>query len=190
MLMSQLQSGNVEDLKDFLKEVIEEGTYMVPEASALLGRVEAISPPTKEEIIEEPKVTFFVAEDMEFHIGRFKDNLSVEQAIKEYENLDHARGIKGIGVQVGDLSWGLVNGKTLDLDDLKYVPEVVNNIQVLNAIKTMQNTIKDLNVRGKFPEVKKESIMDQLKETKKEAQKQSSIVKVKAKDKANCHDDI
>ena len=55
----------------------------------------------------------------------------------------------------------------------------------MNAIKTMQNTIKDLNVRGKFPEAKKESIMDQLKETKKEAQKQSSIVKAKAKDKAN-----
>ena len=48
MLISQLQSGNVEDLKDFLKEVIEEGTYMVPEASALLGRVEEIKPPTKE----------------------------------------------------------------------------------------------------------------------------------------------
>ena len=48
MLMSQLQSGNVEDLKDFLKEEIEEGTYMVPEASALLGRVEAISPQIKE----------------------------------------------------------------------------------------------------------------------------------------------
>lgn len=48
MLMSQLQSGNIEDLKDFLKEVVEEGTYMVPEASALLGRVEAIKPLTKE----------------------------------------------------------------------------------------------------------------------------------------------
>lgn len=49
MLMSQLQSGNVEDLKDFLKEVIEEGRYMVPEASALLGRVEAIIPEQEKE---------------------------------------------------------------------------------------------------------------------------------------------
>ena len=43
-LKADLESGNVEGLTDYLKEVIEDGEYMVPEATALLGRIEAIVP--------------------------------------------------------------------------------------------------------------------------------------------------
>ena len=43
-LKRDLETGNVEGLTDYLKEVIEEGDYMVPEATALLGRIEAIVP--------------------------------------------------------------------------------------------------------------------------------------------------
>jgi hypothetical protein len=41
-LKKDLETGNVEGLTDYLKKVIEEGDYMVPEATALLDRIEAI----------------------------------------------------------------------------------------------------------------------------------------------------
>jgi putative CHC2 zinc finger protein len=43
-LKKDLETGNVEGLTDYLKEVIEEGDYMVPEATTLLERIEAIVP--------------------------------------------------------------------------------------------------------------------------------------------------
>lgn len=43
-LKRDLETGNVEGLTDYLKEVIEEGDFMVPDATALLGRIEAIAP--------------------------------------------------------------------------------------------------------------------------------------------------
>lgn len=46
-----LETGNVKGLTDYLKEIIEEGEYMVPATTALLGRIEAIVP-AKEEVKE------------------------------------------------------------------------------------------------------------------------------------------
>ena len=58
-LKADLESGNVEGLTDYLKEVIVEGDYMVPEATALLGRIEAIVPQKEEvkENVQEEAVT-------------------------------------------------------------------------------------------------------------------------------------
>lgn len=43
-MKKNLETGNVEGLTDYLKEVIEEGEYMVPEATALLKRIQEIVP--------------------------------------------------------------------------------------------------------------------------------------------------
>lgn len=45
-------------------------------------------------------MSFYAGEDMEFHQGRFQDNLTVEQAMEAYRQIEHARGVKGIGVRV------------------------------------------------------------------------------------------
>ena len=55
----------MEGLTNYLKEIIEEGEYIVPEATALLGRIEAIVPQKEE--VKESKISFYAAEDMEFH---------------------------------------------------------------------------------------------------------------------------
>ncbi len=67
-LKADLESGNVEGLTDYLKEIIEEGEHMAPEATALLGRFEAIVPQKEE--VKESEVSFYAAEDMEFHLGK------------------------------------------------------------------------------------------------------------------------
>lgn len=78
-LKADLESGNVDGLTDYLKEIIEEGEYMVPEATALLGRIEAIVPQKEE--VKESKVSFYAAEDMEFHLGRRKtENRGLKKA--------------------------------------------------------------------------------------------------------------
>lgn len=41
-LKTDLESGNVYGLTEYLKGIIEDGDYMVPEATALLGRIETI----------------------------------------------------------------------------------------------------------------------------------------------------
>ena len=52
-LKADLESGNIEGLTDYLKELIEDGSYMVPEATALLGRIEAIVPEHSKEEVKE-----------------------------------------------------------------------------------------------------------------------------------------
>lgn len=156
-LKADLESGNVEGLTDYLKEIIEEGEYMVPEATALLGRIEAIVPQKEE--VKESKVSFYAAEDMEFHQGRFKENLTVEQAIEAYRQIEQPRGIKGIGVQSEDFDWGLVGGNTLNLADLQYVPQVAANLQVQEAIKTIYQSMPELTVVGREEYLKNAEIL-------------------------------
>lgn len=43
-LKADFEARNVDGLIDYLKEVIEDGNYIVPEATALLGRIEEIVP--------------------------------------------------------------------------------------------------------------------------------------------------
>ena len=156
-LKADLESGNVEGLTDYLKEIIEDGEYMVPEATALLGRIEAIVPQKEE--VKESKVSFYAAEDMEFHLGRYQENLTVEQAIEAYRQIEHPRGVKGIGVQSEEFDWGLVGGNTLNLSDLQYVPEVAANLQVQEAIKTIYQNMPELIVVGKEEYLKNAEIL-------------------------------
>lgn len=73
----------------------------------------------------------------------------MEQAIEAYRQIEHPRGIKGIGVQSEDFDWGLVGGNTLNLADLQYVPQVAANLQVQEAIKTIYQNMPELTVVGK-----------------------------------------
>lgn len=156
-LKADLESGNVEGLTDYLKGIIEDGEYMVPEATALLGRIEAIVPQKEE--VKESQVSFYAAEDMEFHLGRYQENLTVEQAIEAYRQIEQPRGVKGIGVQSEDFDWGLVGGNTLNLSDLQYVPEVAANLQVQEAIKTIYQNMPELTVVGKEDYLKNAEIL-------------------------------
>ena len=52
-MQSDLETVNVDGLTDYLKEVIEEGDYMVPEAKALLRRIEAIVPEQEKKVEQE-----------------------------------------------------------------------------------------------------------------------------------------
>ena len=192
-LKADLESGNVEGLTDYLKEIIEEGEYMVPEATALLGRIEAIVPQKEE--VKESKVSFYAAEDMEFHQGRFKENLTVEQAIEAYKQIEQPRGIKGIGVQSEDFDWGLVGGNTLNLADLQYVPQVAGNLQVQEAIKTIYQNMPELTVVGKEEYLKNaeilleddygmiDGIINNGPKEEKQAEKPSIIAEIKAAQK-------
>ncbi|WP_243125890.1 MULTISPECIES: antirestriction protein ArdA [unclassified Eubacterium (in: firmicutes)] len=192
-LKADLESGNVEGLTDYLKEIIEDGEYMVPEATALLGRIEAIVPQKEE--VKESKVSFYAAEDMEFHLGRYQENLTVEQAIEAYRQIEHPRGVKGIGVQSEDFDWGLVGGNTLNLSDLQYVPEVAANLQVQEAIKTIYQNMPELTVVGREEYLKNaeilleddygmiDGIINNGTKEEKQAEKPSIIAEIKAAQK-------
>ena len=88
------------------------------------------------EKLKRSEITFTVAECGEFHsLGRYRDDISnAEEAIevwKEYQK-GTLNGIPSIGIQihkpgqpeVEDMQVDLVSGKTMDLDMIRYYPEI------------------------------------------------------------------
>ncbi len=96
-ILSGIQSGNVDFLKEWLSNISQEDSDYSAEAKALLERLEALVP------TPEAEVSFFVAECSEFHsLGEYHEGLSLEEALQAYQQIDPSRrnGIPCIGIHV------------------------------------------------------------------------------------------
>lgn len=113
---------------------------------------------------ERSEITFTVAECGEFHsLGRYRDDISnAEEAIalwKEYQK-GPLNGIPSIGIQIRkpgqtgmeDVQVDLVSGKTMDLDMLRYYPEINTEETAIQKIRELVENLQDVNVVGKIPE--------------------------------------
>ena len=113
------------------------------------------------EKLERLEITFTVAECGEFHsLGRYRDDISnVEEAIalwKEYQN-GPLNGIPSIGIQIHkpgmeDVQVDLVSGKTMDLDMMRYYPEINAEETAIQKICELVENLQDVNVVGKLLE--------------------------------------
>lgn len=116
------------------------------------------------EKLERSEITFTVAECGEFHsLGRYRDDISnAEEAIalwKEYQK-GPLNGIPSIGIQIHkpgqtgmeDVQVDLVSGKTMDLDMLRYYPELNTEETAIQKIRELVENLQDVNVVGKIPE--------------------------------------
>lgn len=116
------------------------------------------------EKLEKSKITFTVAECGEFHsLGRYRDDISnAEEAIavwKEYQK-GPLNGIPSIGIRIykpgqtgmEDVQVDLVSGKTMDLDMLRYYPELNTEETAIQKIRELVENLHDVNVVGKIPE--------------------------------------
>lgn len=93
------------------------------------------------------KVTFYAGEELEFHMGRFYDNLTLEQAINRFKSIEHPMGIKGIGIQTEDSGcWDLLTGHSINVSDLNYVPEIRDLPETKQAIETLKKAFPDFNI--------------------------------------------
>ena len=95
--------------------------------------------------IEQPtgNLTYYVVECMEFpNLGEYHDNLSLEEAIRIYQEIPAERmnGIKGIGFELKDGSYyegpfPILTGQTIDLDTIQAIDYYRDNplVQKLDA---------------------------------------------------------
>ena len=110
------------------------------------------------------EITFTVAECGEFHsLGRYRDDISnAEEAIalwKEYQK-GPLNGIPSIGIQIHkpgqtemeDTQVDLVSGKTIDLDMMRYYPEINAEETAIQKIRELVENLHDVNVVGNIPE--------------------------------------
>lgn len=151
-LVEQIRNGETQDVEHWLKETIDESRdeEEVEAARALLEKLDRISGTVqKEPDVQEGKISFYVAECMEFPVlGEYHDNLTLEEAYRRYEMIpaDRMNGGKGIGFQLEDGSlyageYELMRGGKISRDLIDMVPHYKESPLVQKAIADMEKIL-------------------------------------------------
>ena len=101
-------------------------------------------------------LTYYVAECMEFpNLGEYHDNLSLEEAIRIYQEIPAERmnGVKGIGFELKDGSdyegpFPILTGQTIDLDTIQAIDYYRDNPLVQKAVKELAAAMPEMEVLG------------------------------------------
>lgn len=112
---------------------------------------------------EKKTVTLTVAECSEFHnMGEFHENItSVAEAVAKFKEIPPERmhGIPAIGIRVADLKnpedsveMDVLIGKRIDLDMLRYVPDIAENWQAQQMIAALIHDMLEAQIEGEIPE--------------------------------------
>ena len=112
---------------------------------------------------EKKTVTLTVAECSEFHnMGEFHENItSVAEAVAKFKEIPPERmhGIPAIGIRVADLKnpedsveMDMLIGKRIDLDMLRYVPDIAENWQAQQMIAALIHDMPEAQIEGEIPE--------------------------------------
>ena len=112
---------------------------------------------------EKKTVTLTVAECSEFHnMGEFHENItSVAEAVAKFKEIPPERmhGIPTIGIRVADpknpedsVEMDVLIGKRIDLDMLRYVPDIAENWQAQQMIASLIHEMPDIKVVGQIPD--------------------------------------
>lgn len=108
-------------------------------------------------------VTLTVAECGEFHnMGEFHEDIrTVSDALEKLKAIppDRMHGIPSVGIRITDkekpddyTEMDIVRGKTIDLDMLKYVPEIAENGRAQQMIAEIIHAMPDAKIEGEIPE--------------------------------------
>lgn len=176
--MKEIDGGVYDDSDISIYEALDEivaDLQEYPDGNIVKGNIRKDSPlvPVNLDEFEEavegsqyvpPKITYTVAECGEFHsMGRYRDDVeSVNEAIdlwNEYKK-GTLNGVPSIGILVhtlgqserDDTQVDLVSGKTMDLDMIRYYPEINTEEAAIQKICELVENLPDVNVVGKVPE--------------------------------------
>lgn len=176
--MKEIDGGVYDDLDMSIYEALDEIVADLREYSdgnIVKGSVRKDSPlvPVNldefEEAVERsqyvpPKISYTVAECGEFHsMGRYRDNIeNVNEAIafwNEYKK-GTLNGVPSIGIlvhtpgqtELEDVQVDLVSGKTMDLDMIRYYPEINTEEAAIQKICELVENLHDVELVGKVPE--------------------------------------
>ena len=112
---------------------------------------------------EKKTVTLTVAECSEFHnMGEFHENItSVAEAVAKFKEIPPERmhGIPVIGIRVADsknpedsVEMDVLIGKRIDLDMLRYIPDIAENWQAQQMIAGLIHDMPEAQIEGEIPE--------------------------------------
>lgn len=158
-MMGYIANGETEGIKEQLALIAEENEIPenVAEAKRLLSRLEYIEKlqtgvelaKTEPDLEQVPKISFYVAECMEFPIlGEYHDNLTLEEAVRKYNEIpaDRMNGVKGIGFRLEDGSmydgdYELMSAGTISKDLIDLVPHYKESPLVQQAITDLEKLL-------------------------------------------------
>lgn len=140
-----------------------------------------------QETLQEPRISFYAAECMEFpSMGEYYENLTLEEAVEKYKTIpaDRIHGIKGIGFCLKDGSiydgeYELMSGGKISKDLIDLVPhykesplvqKAMQDLERILAEKQRENTAKQTKAEGTME--RKVSVLKALKERKELLKKQ------------------
>lgn len=142
---------------------------------------------TSQKTVQEPKISFYAAECMEFpSMGEYYENLTLEEAVEKYKTIpaDRIHGIKGIGFCLKDGSiydgeYELMSGGKISKDLIDLVPHYkesplvqksMRDLERILAEKQRENTAEQVKTEGTMG--RKVSVLKALKERKELLKKQ------------------
>ena len=95
-------------------------------------------------------------------MGEFHENItSVAEAVAKFKEIppERMRGIPAIGIRIADLKnpedsveMDVLIGKRIDLDMLRYVPDIAENWQAQQMIATLIHDMPEAQIEGEIPE--------------------------------------
>ena len=176
--MKEIDGGVYDDSDISIYEALDEivaDLREYPDGNIVKGNVKEDSPlvPVNldefEEAVEHsqyvpPKIPHTVAECGEFHsMGRYRDNIeNVNEAIALWNEYREGtlNGVPSIGILVhtpgqserDDTQVDLVSGKAIDLDMIRYYPEINTEEAAIQKICELVENLHDVEVIGKVPE--------------------------------------
>ena len=108
-------------------------------------------------------ITYTVAECGEFHsMGVFHEGIAtIEEAKSMFDAMqkDHNNMIPALGISIhkqgtqtmDDLQSDILYGNTIDLDNLRYIPEIWNDQQTISKVGQVIEAFPDAKIYGKLP---------------------------------------
>lgn len=175
-----LKDGGVYDdpdmsIRDVLNDILDDiadHKYEVIDYEELMERVDIINKiePAEKNVKPEVEVTLTVSECSEFEMMgvRYEGIKKVDEAINLWQDIppDRMHGIPGIGIKVHEIGtdeiedthFMVLTGRTVDLDMLKYYPEINENNEALGMIHELVEKLPDIDVIGELPELVNEPI--------------------------------
>ena len=140
-----------------------------------------------QETLQEPRISFYAAECMEFpSMGEYYENLTLEEAVEKYKTIpaDRIHGIKGIGFclkdgSIYDGAYELMSGGKISKDLIDLVPhykesplvqKAMQDLERILAEKQRENIAEQTKTEG--TKERKVSVLKALKERKELLKKQ------------------
>ena len=160
MIYADLVSGEADSIRKWVAEIAEGENDDLPEdvenAKKLLTRIEQAQETGRAEVmyepeVEEAKITFYVAECMEFPVmGEYHDNLTLREAFQKYKEIPAERmnGIKGIGFRLEDGSmydgdYELMRAGSISKDAIDLVPHYQESPLVQKAMADLEKMLAE-----------------------------------------------